>query len=43
MKIFVTAVLVADSRKLRSTMDWKPLYDDIEYIIKTAWDWEKSK
>lgn len=36
-------VLVADSRKLRRTMGWKPQYDDIEYIIKTAWEWEKRK
>jgi UDP-glucose 4-epimerase len=34
-------VLVADSRKLRSTMGWNPRYDNLEYIIKTAWEWEK--
>jgi len=33
-------VLIADSSRIRSTLSWKPLYDDIEYIIKTAWDWE---
>lgn len=32
---------VADSGKLRSTLGWKPRYDDLEYIIKTAWEWEK--
>lgn len=35
-------VLVADSAKLRSMMDWEPLYDDLDYIIKTAWAWEKN-
>jgi UDP-glucose 4-epimerase len=32
---------VADSGKLRSKLGWKPHYDDLEYIIKTAWEWEK--
>jgi UDP-glucose 4-epimerase len=35
-------VLVADSTKLKQKLDWKPRYDDLEYIIKTAWDWEKK-
>jgi UDP-glucose 4-epimerase len=34
--------LVADSRKLRSLTGWKPRYDDLEYIINTAWEWEKK-
>jgi UDP-glucose 4-epimerase len=32
--------LVADSTKLRSMTGWQPLYDDLEFIIRTAWDWE---
>jgi UDP-glucose 4-epimerase len=35
-------VLVADSTKLRKEILWVPHYDDIEYIIKTAWNWEKK-
>lgn len=35
-------VLLADSTKLRKEILWVPHYDDIEYIIKTAWDWEKK-
>jgi UDP-glucose 4-epimerase len=35
-------VLVADSTKLRNELHWIPHDDDIEYIIKTAWDWEKK-
>ena len=33
--------LVADSKKLRSMTGWKPQYDDLDFIIKTAWEWEK--
>lgn len=34
--------LVADSSKLRNVTGWKPRYDDLEFIIKTAWEWEKN-
>ncbi len=33
-------VLVADSSKLKKQLLWKPRYDSLEYIIKTAWEWE---
>jgi UDP-glucose 4-epimerase len=36
-------MIVADSRKLRIATGWDPRYDDLEYIIKTAWEWEKKK
>jgi UDP-glucose 4-epimerase len=36
-------VLVADSRKLKSALGWKPKHDDLEYIVKTAWEWEKQQ
>lgn len=32
--------LVADSSKLRSLTGWTPRHDDLEFIIKTAWEWE---
>jgi UDP-glucose 4-epimerase len=32
--------LVADSTKLRRMTGWQPLYDDLEFIIRTAWEWE---
>lgn len=35
-------VLVADSSKLKQKLLWKPRYDSLEYIIKTAWEWEKK-
>jgi UDP-glucose 4-epimerase len=34
--------LVADSSKIKAVLRWKPDYDDLEYIIKTAWEWEKA-
>jgi UDP-glucose 4-epimerase len=34
--------IVADSTKIQKTMGWKPQYNDIELICKTAYDWEKS-
>jgi UDP-glucose 4-epimerase len=34
--------LVADSSRIRKELGWKPKYDDLAYIIKTAWDWEKK-
>lgn len=35
-------VLVADSSKIRQKLGWKPRYDDLNYIVKTAWEWEKK-
>lgn len=34
--------LVADSRRLRAATGWQPRHDDLEFIIRTAWDWEKQ-
>jgi UDP-glucose 4-epimerase len=34
--------LVADATKIRKELGWTPEHDDLEYIIKTAWDWEKK-
>jgi UDP-glucose 4-epimerase len=31
---------VADSSRLKAELGWRPLYDDIEYIVRTAWLWE---
>jgi len=32
--------VVADSSKLRGLTGWQPRYDDLEFIIDTAWKWE---
>jgi UDP-glucose 4-epimerase len=34
--------LIADSTKLKKELGWAPKYDDLGYIIKTAWEWEKK-
>ncbi len=37
------AVLVADSAKLKAQLNWKPRYDDLTFIIRTAWEWEQKQ
>jgi UDP-glucose 4-epimerase len=34
--------LIADSSKAKTILDWQPKYDDLEFIIKTAWEWENA-
>jgi UDP-glucose 4-epimerase len=34
--------LVAASDLIRKELDWTPSRDDLGYIIKTAWEWEKK-
>ncbi len=34
--------LVADSRLIQAELRWKPQYNDLNYILKTAWEWEKK-
>ncbi|OIO28744.1 MAG: UDP-glucose 4-epimerase GalE [Nitrospirae bacterium CG02_land_8_20_14_3_00_44_33] len=36
------SVLIADNTKIKRELNWKPEYDDLEYIIKTAWKWENK-
>ncbi len=36
-------VLVADNSKIKEKLNWKPVHDDLEYIVKTAWEWEKKR
>ena len=35
-------LVVADPNKFIKTMSWKPKYNDLKYILKTAYDWEKK-
>jgi UDP-glucose 4-epimerase len=35
--------LVSDSTRIRKLTGWAPRYDDLDYIIRTAWDWEKNR
>ena len=36
-------LLIANSDKLKNNTGWKARYDDLEFIIKTAWEWEKKR
>ncbi len=35
------AVLVADNKKALTELGWQPLFNDLEKIIETAWNWHK--
>lgn len=37
------AVLIASSDKIKKTLGWKPEYEDLEIIIKTAWVWHQKE
>jgi UDP-glucose 4-epimerase len=34
--------LVADSSLLRRELGWTPAHDDLDFIVRTAWEWEKK-
>jgi UDP-glucose 4-epimerase len=34
-------VLVADATRVREVLGWRPRYDDLELIVRTAWAWEQ--
>ena len=36
------AELVAANAKIRRELGWQPAHDDLELIIRTAWEWEKK-
>lgn len=33
--------LIADSAKLRSTLNWTPVFDDLDVIVRSTLDWER--
>jgi UDP-glucose 4-epimerase len=35
-------LLVADNRRIVEELGWRPRHDDLDYIIATAWTWEKE-
>ncbi len=34
--------LVADGSSTRAALGWQPRYDDLEFIVRTSYDWEKN-
>src|SRR5690606_40513533 len=37
------ASLTAIVSKIHEHLDWKPLYEDLPFIIKTAYQWEQKR
>lgn len=37
------AKLISKVDKIKNTIDWQPKYDDLNFIIKTAYEWEGSE
>lgn len=35
--------LVANPTKIKQILGWKPKYNNLGFIIKTAWEWEKKR
>jgi len=35
-------ILIADPSRIKEVLNWRPRYDDLSFIIKTAWKWEKK-
>lgn len=32
---------VADNRRIREVLGWQPQHDDLDFIVRTAYDWER--
>lgn len=37
------AELVADSSRIKSKLQWTPKYNNLQFIVKTAYEWEKNR
>jgi UDP-glucose 4-epimerase len=37
------ATLIASSDKIKASLGWKPKYEDLETIIRTAWKWHQKE
>lgn len=35
--------LIAGNEKIRRDLCWTPQYDDLKYIVRTAWEWERKR
>ena len=36
------AQLIADNAAIRAVLEWRPRYDDLEFVVETAIEWEKQ-
>lgn len=37
------AILVASSEKIKRELGWKPVYENLEAIIRSAWQWHRAE
>jgi UDP-glucose 4-epimerase len=37
-----SAALVADPTRIRALLGWQPLHDELDFIVRTALEWERS-
>ncbi len=37
------AILIAGNAKIKQKLNWTSRFDNLDYIIETAWEWEKSR
>ncbi len=37
------AELIAGCERIRKDLDWRPRFDDLEVILRTAWEWERGE
>jgi UDP-glucose 4-epimerase len=37
-----SAALVADPARIRALLGWQPVHDDLDFIVRTALEWERS-
>ena len=37
------AILIADSSRIRKKLGWKPRYESLESIIRSAWEWHQQE
>ncbi len=35
-------ILIADNKKIKDRFRWTPKYDDLDYIVQTAWNWGRK-
>ena len=34
--------LITRSQRLKAVLDWKPQHDELDFIVRTALDWERK-
>jgi UDP-glucose 4-epimerase len=37
------AEVVADNSRIRKVLGWAPRHDDLDFMVRTAWEWERKR